>query len=998
MLLPSLLLIDVKSMSPSSEVISVEVCDWSAYRHDLKRTGTYYTNKPEMTGKRILFVPTDTALYAFDGYSGVKLWEDVEDGGWVQDIICHDSMLILAKENRVVFLDAYTGRSYYSIALPNVGCLLINKGILIVVFDYNRINAYNLSDLKSPIWTKKFSCDIFNTIDEDAGSYAVTVEGDLIYVITSDFTIFILDYLTGEDIKNQKIDVGIKSDIFGGTSIAKYNDMLYIVIENSTLAQEGFYISNVLVAINLTCFKVAWTVQVASPVPPAISNDVLYITGAVKKVPNWNITGMAFDAFTGEVLWTPSAWASPSKSPVIYSDKILLVPNFAGLYAYNIKTGKELWQFPKGLNTQLSLVENTAYFGVNGTIYGLDVENNRIIFKVDVAKYIQTVIALASPSMTYTGYLSDLSAKYDESTQRMFYNWTVNIESGIGRWTTKFSLYNTVSEYWKDFQTVPAKWNITTVEIIPPGLSYQWKVELYDPEGNLVDTKWGEASSSTHTNPTISVDPEKQCGVPGSTLMYIVSITNNDPVDLGPSTFSLTYSVPSDWYASLSKTSVTLNPGETDSSITLSVTSPSTALAGDYTISVTATNVEATNYQGIAAAIYTVASFNIDILRTQFFSKIKGKIIDIRFTEITSKNPESITVTLEMNNLRAAMYTIDVYNGPIYTYQTTVFLGENGVAQLVHSIQQYDNVPGFYLELDVNVGVHVYLLGYVFDNILGCSPTQDTLWQITKTVKDKYFPEKPFLDLYDFPGGWKSWISAIANYMKENPEVFVQIAAECGVTYTINKILEKASIVLSATSSILNSVDLIIKSLTCPAEETLHIAIKSATQVTSVGSALVLQESSHKLYLHLYDSQNRHVGINQNAKEIDLEIPGTTYFDYGGRIIIILPNSTTKFKTVVDASFANETHEAYNLTIATFKSGEIVDQRVINASIKQNEKVEYQIDISSDGKLSVTPLILQPLQLYLYVGVFVIIVLIVGIAYVIKMRKKSHSTSLTSNI
>jgi hypothetical protein len=383
-----------------------------------------------------------------------------------------------------------------------------------------------------------------------------------------------------------------------------------------------------------------------------------------------------------------------------------------------------------------------------------------------------------------------------------------------------------------------------------------------------------------------------------------------------------------------------------------------------------------------------VPAFNVDIFRTQFFSKIKGKIIDVKFLDITLENSNSIRVTLEITNLRAAMYTIDVYNGPIYTYQKTLFLDENGKTQLIHSIQQYDNVPGFHFELDVNVGVHVYLLGYIFDNILGFSPTQDTLWQVAKAIKDRYFPEKPFLDLYDFPSGWESWVSAIGNYMKENPEVFVQIAAECGVSYTTNKILEKASIVLSTTSSILNSVDLIVKSLTCPAEETLHITIKSATQVTSVGSALALQESSHKLYLHIYDSQNRHVGINQNTKEIDLEIPGTTYFDYGGRIIIILPNSTTKFKTAVDATFATETYEAYNLTIATFKSGEIVNQQVINASIKQGEKVEYQIDISSDGKLSVTPLILQPLQLYLYVGVFVIVVLIVGIVYVIKVKKK----------
>jgi hypothetical protein len=112
----------------------------------------------------------------------------------------------------------------------------------------------------------------------------------------------------------------------------------------------------------------------------------------------------------------------------------------------------------------------------------------------DVKGYGQILI---SSSMIYTGYLSDLKATYDELTQRMFYNWTVNVESGAGRWTTKFYLYHTVSEYWKDFQSVPAKWNVTTVEFMPPGYSYQWKVELYDPEGNLVDTKWAEASSKT---------------------------------------------------------------------------------------------------------------------------------------------------------------------------------------------------------------------------------------------------------------------------------------------------------------------------------------------------------------------------------------------------------------------------------------------------------------------------------------------------------------------
>ncbi|MGB9615500.1 MAG: prenyltransferase/squalene oxidase repeat-containing protein, partial [Fervidobacterium sp.] len=115
--------------------------------------------------------------------------------------------------------------------------------------------------------------------------------------------------------------------------------------------------------------------------------------------------------------------------------------------------------------------------------------------------YAISSLSLLGAILPYSGYLSNLNAWYENSTQRMFYNWTVNVESGTGRWTTKFSLYYTTSEYWKDFQSVPATWNITTVEIIPPGLSYQWKVELYDPEGSLADTMWGQASSTVDTSP-----------------------------------------------------------------------------------------------------------------------------------------------------------------------------------------------------------------------------------------------------------------------------------------------------------------------------------------------------------------------------------------------------------------------------------------------------------------------------------------------------------------
>jgi len=110
------------------------------------------------------------------------------------------------------------------------------------------------------------------------------------------------------------------------------------------------------------------------------------------------------------------------------------------------------------------------------------------------------------------------------------------------------------------------------------------------------------ANFVTRANPSVALTPNSQSGVIGSTLTYTVSVKNNDPTSFGASAFSLTYSVPSGWSASLSRTSVTVSPGGTDSSITLSVTSPSTASAGMYTVSVTATNTGTTGYAGTGTA------------------------------------------------------------------------------------------------------------------------------------------------------------------------------------------------------------------------------------------------------------------------------------------------------------------------------------------------------------------------------------------------------------
>ena len=110
----------------------------------------------------------------------------------------------------------------------------------------------------------------------------------------------------------------------------------------------------------------------------------------------------------------------------------------------------------------------------------------------------------------------------------------------------------------------------------------------------------------TRANPTVTATNSPQSGNPGDTKTFNFDIKNNDTTTCGNSTFNLTKSCPSGWTCTLNKTSVAISPGSTDSTVTLSVTSPTTAAAGDYTVSVTATNSGATSYKGTGSAIYTV--------------------------------------------------------------------------------------------------------------------------------------------------------------------------------------------------------------------------------------------------------------------------------------------------------------------------------------------------------------------------------------------------------
>ena len=132
------------------------------------------------------------------------------------------------------------------------------------------------------------------------------------------------------------------------------------------------------------------------------------------------------------------------------------------------------------------------------------------------------------------------------------------------------------------------------------------------------------------SNPTVSISPLSNTGSAGTTLTYAVSVKNNDAF-CSNSVFDLTYTCPSGWSCSLSKNSVTLSAGNTDSSIAITVTSPSSANSGTYSFSVTATNNGAATYKGTGTGSYVIpvvpvcsADFSATILNTGTCTVLAG--------------------------------------------------------------------------------------------------------------------------------------------------------------------------------------------------------------------------------------------------------------------------------------------------------------------------------------------------------------------------------------
>lgn len=115
------------------------------------------------------------------------------------------------------------------------------------------------------------------------------------------------------------------------------------------------------------------------------------------------------------------------------------------------------------------------------------------------------------------------------------------------------------------------------------------------------------AAACVRAAPAVSLTGGGTAVSAGASVVYTLSIVNKDSSACASTGFSLQSTKPAGWSGSFANPSLTLAPGAS-ATTTLTVTSPTNAVAGSYAISASATNAASVSLVASAGASYTIGA------------------------------------------------------------------------------------------------------------------------------------------------------------------------------------------------------------------------------------------------------------------------------------------------------------------------------------------------------------------------------------------------------
>jgi hypothetical protein len=164
-----------------------------------------------------------------------------------------------------------------------------------------------------------------------------------------------------------------------------------------------------------------------------------------------------------------------------------------------------------------------------------------------------------------------------------------------------------------------------------------------DASGAVVDIGIATTPVPTCTRaaPVMSLSGPGGSVAAGSTINYTIGLSNRDSSACAATTFSLARSLPSGWTGALAAGSLSLSPG-TSGSTTLSVTSPTTAVASSYGVGAGASSPVGSTHTANASATYTVAAASTSItdsVATDKSSYLRGETVSMSARVLADGQP-----------------------------------------------------------------------------------------------------------------------------------------------------------------------------------------------------------------------------------------------------------------------------------------------------------------------------------------------------------------------
>lgn len=188
--------------------------------------------------------------------------------------------------------------------------------------------------------------------------------------------------------------------------------------------------------------------------------------------------------------------------------------------------------------------------------------------------------------------------------------------------------------------------------------------------------------------PTLSLSPTSQNGIPGQTLNYNLTLTNNDTGPCEPSVYELSQTLPGGWSQTPGIVpNIPLDPGQTYST-TLAVTSPSNAGQNNYTIT---ERIQSTS--DFLFTVTTPVTYSVNGATDTLPPTIPGNFQ----ATVTSPTQVNLTWNPSTDNVGVAGYQITRNGAILQTVPTNSFVDNtvNPATVYTYSIKAFDAAGNF---------------------------------------------------------------------------------------------------------------------------------------------------------------------------------------------------------------------------------------------------------------------------------------------------------------